>query len=221
MHTEFEHWRQPEPVSIPDDELQFVLIPPEVEAYAVQDVCGQLRRYQQQTDETVESALMVTMGGLGPGVQAYDHLVRGRAAHEPNIAFGTLGVTFYKDVGMRHDKPAVVAEPTVAIAGKVVLVIDDLGDTGHTLRFVDEYLREKGARRVLNMVLYMKPQAKRLCPVDFSFGEVAQDTWIITPREQVEMLVQRVPLWRQRGASEKECRRRLVELIGYSIGVGR
>ena len=28
-------------------------------------------------------------------------------------------------------------------------------------------------------------------------------------------MVKRVPVWRQRGADQRECHRRLVELIGY------
>ena len=31
----------------------------------------------------------------------------------------------------------------------------------------------------------------------------------------METLSKRVPVWRERGASEAECRRRLVDLIGY------
>jgi hypothetical protein len=61
----------------------------------------------------------------------------------------------------------------------------------------------------------MKPLAQQTCAADFWFGETPQDTWIITPRERVETMVKRVPVWKERGVSEAECRRRLVELIGY------
>ena len=50
---------------------------------------------------------------------------------------------------------------------------------------------------------------------DFFFGEVHQDTWIITPRETVETMIKRVPVWRDRGADQNECYRRLVDVIGY------
>ncbi len=210
-------WREPVPVAVPDDELKFVLIPPEVESAAILQLCREINSYQRQSDpdSVIESALMVTMGGLGPGVLIYDHLVKGCPPGLPAIEFGTLGVSFYRELGERFEQPRVTMPVSIEVADKTVLVIDDLGDTGGTLKYVDEYLQGLGARRVLNMVVYIKPEAKRLCSVDFHFGEVAQETWIITPREQVETLVQRVPTWRQRGASETECRRRLVELIGY------
>jgi hypoxanthine phosphoribosyltransferase len=104
---------------------------------------------------------------------------------------------------------------SVPVQDETVLVIDDLGDRGGTMQFLKQYIAEKGARRVLTLAIYMKPQAMRTCPADFYFGEVAQDTWIITPRECVETLVKRVPVWRERGADRRECRRRLVDIIGY------
>ncbi len=70
-------------------------------------------------------------------------------------------------------------------------------------------------KAVLTLALYMKPMAMRTCPADFFFGEVPQDTWIITPRECVETMVKRVPVWRERGADQRECQRRLVDIIGY------
>ena len=62
----------------------------------------------------------------------------------------------------------------------------------------------------------MKPKAMKVCAADFYFGETPQDTWIITPRERVETLMKRVPVWKERGANIQECRRRLVDVIGYS-----
>ena len=68
---------------------------------------------------------------------------------------------------------------------------------------------------MLTLVLYVKPAAMDLCPADFWFGQTPQDTWIITPRERVETIVKRVPVWKERGADQAECHRRLVDIIGY------
>jgi hypoxanthine phosphoribosyltransferase len=216
---DLEAWRHPGQISIPDDELGFVLIPPEVESAAVFELCCRVNAYQQAqlgNENIIQTALMLTMGGMAPGVLAYDHLVKGRG-NLPRIDFGTLGVSFYRDLGVRLAEPIVNMPVSIDIGGKSVLAIDDLGDSGGTLRFVCDYLYEKGANQVLTLVLYMKPEAQQTCPVDFYFGEVAQNTWIITARERVEVLVQRVPVWKARGASEEECRRRLLDLIGYPV----
>jgi hypoxanthine phosphoribosyltransferase len=216
--VDIEFWRAPEGVAVPDDELSFLLVPDAVEAMAVFELSQQVHRYQlaQSPDgEPITRALMATMGGLLPGILLYDHLAQGRLSGTPPIEFGTIGVSLYKGPDERYDSPRVIQDLSIAVQNKVVLVIDDLGDRGDTMQFLARYITEKGAKSVLTLSLYMKPMATRNCPVDFFFGEVGQDTWIITPREYVETMVKRVPVWKERGARLDECYRRLVDVIGY------
>jgi hypoxanthine phosphoribosyltransferase len=216
--VDLEFWRNPEGVSIPDDELNFLLVPDAVESAAIGDVAQQVHRYQAEhvgSPEQITRSLIVTMGGMLPGVLIYDHLVQGRTPDLPKIEFGTVGVSLYKGPGVRYDKPLVQHGISIPISGKTVLLVDDLGDMGGTMKFLSSYILDSGAHKALNLVLYMKPAAKKTCCADFYFGETPQDTWIITPRERVETLVKRVPVWKERGASLQECRRRLVDIIGY------
>lgn len=215
---DLDFWRAPRGVNVPDDELDFLLVPDAVEALAVFDLSQQVHRYQlAQEDEgnPVTRALMATMGGMLPGILLYDHLVQGRPSGTPRIEFGTIGVSLYKGPNERHDSPVVQQDISIPVENETVLVVDDLGDRGGTMKFLKEYIAGAGARQVMTLALYMKPMAIDTCPADFSFGEVEQDTWIITPREAVETLVKRVPIWRGRGADQAECRRRLVDIIGY------
>lgn len=216
---DMDFWRKPEGVRVPDDELDFLLIPDEVESRALFEVAQQVHTYQRAhltSGEAITRALIVTMGGMLPGVLLYDHLVDGRDPGVPKIQFGTIGVSLYKGPGVRYDNPRVQHGISIAVSGETVLVVDDLGDKGGTMEFLLGYTRDSGARKVLSLALYMKPAAMDLCPANFWFGETPQDTWIITPRERVETIVKRVPVWKERGASEQECERRLIELIGYS-----
>ena len=213
-------WRNPVGVTVPDDDLSFLLVPDIVEAAACFDLAQQVHRYQLEHvdgSHQITRALMVTMGGLLPGVLLYDHLVEGRSAPIPKIQFGTIGVSFYKGPGKRYTHPLIQHGISIPISGETVLVIDDLGDGGETMQFLSRYVLDSGARKVLNLALYMKPKAMKRCRADFYFGETPQHTWIITPRERVETLIKRVPVWKERGASMQECRRRLVDLIGYSV----
>ena len=212
-------WRQPEGVSVPDDELSFLLVPDAVESVACLDLAKQVHVWQEEhrsQPEQITRALMITMGGLLPSVLLYDHLVEGRVAPTPKIEFGTIGVSLYKGPGDRYQHPRVQHGISIPVNNQTVLVIDDLGDGGGTLKFLSRYVRDHGAHKVLNLVMYIKPKAKSVCSADFFFGETPQQTWIITPRERVETLVKRVPLWKQRGASIDDCRHRLVEIIGYT-----
>jgi len=215
---DLDFWKTPQGVSVPDDELSFLLVPDAVESAACLDLARQVHRWQSEQDkaERITRALMVTMGGLLPSVLLYDHLVEGRLDGTPKIEFGTLGVSLYKGPGQRYENPRVQHGISIPISGKTVLLLDDMGDGGGTLQFLKKYVRDSGARKALTLVMYMKPKAKTVCNADFSFGETPQDTWIITPRERIETLIKRVPVWKQRGASMTECRRRLIELIGYT-----
>ncbi len=215
---DIDFWKAPQGVAVPDDELTFLLVPDAVEAMAVFELAQQVHSYQQAQaagGSPITRALMATMGGMLPGVLLYDHLVKGSPAGTPLIQFGTIGVSLYKGPNERYDSPQVQQELSIPVHGEVVLVIDDLGDRGGTLQFLTRYLADKGAQSVLTLALYMKPMATSICPADFFFGTVAQDTWIITPRECVETMVKRVPVWQARGANRSECRRRLVDIIGY------
>jgi hypoxanthine phosphoribosyltransferase len=215
---DIDFWRAPEGVEVPDDDLRFLLIPDAVEAIAVFEVSQQVHQYQQahaSDDGLITRALMATMGGLLPGVLLYDHLRNGRPAETPLIEFGSIGVSLYKGPNERYENPRVVQDISVPVQNEVMLLIDDLGDRGDTLQFLLGYLKDKGAKDVLSLALYMKPQAMKACPANFFFGTVPQDTWIITPREYVETMAKRVPVWRGRGANAQECYRRLVDIIGY------
>lgn len=215
---DLDFWRAPEGVAVPDDELTFLLVPDAVEAMAVFDLSQQVHRYQQTrsaSGDAITCALMATMGGMLPGILLYDHLCKGRPAGTTRIEFGTIGVSLYKGPNERHDSPQVQHDISIPVADEIVLVIEDLGDRGDTLQFLNRYIAEKGAKQVLTLALYMKPMAIKTFPADFHFGQLQQDTWIITPRETVETMIKRVPVWRERGADQRECYRRLVDIIGY------
>ncbi|MEH6591905.1 MAG: hypothetical protein V7746_16710 [Halioglobus sp.] len=219
---DMDFWKKPEGVTIPDDELSFLLVPDEVESLACMDLAQQVHHFQREqldSGDTITKALIVTMGGMLPGVLLYDHLVDGREPGVPKIEFGTIGVSLYKGPGVRYDNPRVQHGISIPISDETVLIIDDLGDCGGTMQFLTQYITDSGARKVLNLAMYMKPIAMKNCRADFWFGETPQDTWIITPRERVETIVKRVPVWKERGASQDECYRRLVDLIGLPASV--
>ena len=84
----------------------------------------------------------------------------------------TVSVVTYEDE--RRDAPRVVKLPTAAGDGTGWLVVDDLVDTGTTVRVVRSLL--PGAHFA---TVYAKPAGKPL--VDTFITEVSQDTWILFP----------------------------------------
>ncbi|MBZ0294269.1 MAG: hypothetical protein K8L99_17025, partial [Anaerolineae bacterium] len=200
---------------IPDDPLKFLYIPDQVEALMVADLARQIHAYQvDHAEAQITKAVMVTMGGLLPGVLLHDHLAWNPDPLLPPVEFGTMGVQYYAGPGQPLDSPRIVQDVTVDVEGKSVAVIEDLVDLGGTARFVAQYLRERGADNVVLVAPYLKNRKLFDEMPVITFGFVPPDTWIITPRERVETLIKRVPFWQEQGALYEDCVNNLRE-IGY------
>ena len=213
-----EFWQKPQGVEVGFDSLRFLYIPDYIETFIMTQIARQVYRYQVDNISTklqITEAVMVTMGGLLPGVLLHDHLAWTLNKNIPPINFGTLGVKYYAGPGQPLDEPRIVHPLSIDVKDKVVGVIDDLVDLGGTARFVADYMvKERGARKVVMIAAFLKnPSIVEAMEVIW-YGQVPKDTWIITPREKVETLIKRVPVWRDNGASIKACEENL-RLIGY------
>lgn len=214
---DIDYWRQPQGVSLPQDDLRFLYIPDDVEAYMTAELAWQVYDYQQahvEDGRQITKAVMVTMGGLLPGVLIHDHIAWSAKKHIPAIEFGTLGVQCYAGPGKPLDQPRVMQELTIDVNGHVVAVVEDLVDLGGTAKFVRQLLLDRGARGVVLVAPFLKNTRMTEEMEVIWFSIVPKDTWIITPRERVETLIKRVPYWRAQGASLMDCRANL-QAIGY------
>lgn len=212
-------WQRPQGTSVPFDDLKFLYVTDDAEALMVADLARQVFQYQVNVTDprlAISKAVMITMGGLLPGVLLHDHLSYNPDARIPDVEFGTLGVQCYAGPGQPLAEPRIVQNLTIDVQGHTVAVIEDLVDLGGTARFVSKYLRQHGAYEVVLIAPYLKNTLIKDDLTVISFGIVPKDTWIITPRERVETLVKRVPYWRDHGASRSECERNL-----YAIGYAR
>jgi len=113
----------------------------------------------------------ITRGGLVPAAIV---------ARELNIrVIETICVSSYQDVTRQGDLQILksVADSVAqagGVAGKGVLIVDDLVDTGKTARVVRDLLPAAHFAAV-----YAKPMGRPL--VDTFITEVSQDTWIFFP----------------------------------------
>jgi len=110
--------------------------------------------------------LAITRGGLAPAALLSRYL---------NIMHvETLGIASYDD----RDQGAVniIKNVNLADQGKGWLIVDDLADTGKTLRLVNELLPKAHVT-----TLYVKPAGKDL--PDTYLKEFQQSTWIVFPWE--------------------------------------
>jgi hypoxanthine phosphoribosyltransferase len=213
-----EFWQNPKGIEVEYDTLKFLYIPDHVMTFIVSQMARKVYRYQVDniaTKQQITHAVMITMGGMLPGVLLHDHLAWTLNKNIPPISFGTMGVKYYAGPGQPLDEPRILHNLSIDVNGQVVGVIEDLVDLGGTARFVGKYLKEeRGAKKIVLIAPYLKSSLANEDMEVIYHGHVPKDTWIIMPREKIETLIKRVPHWRDNGASIKDCEDNLVK-IGY------
>jgi hypoxanthine phosphoribosyltransferase len=91
---------------------------------------------------------------------------------------------YYSDVGKRLKRPKITQKLQGDIRGKNVVIVDDVADTGESLKEIKNYLQAKKPRRLAVATLYFKPWST-LKP-DYFAAET--DAWIIFPWERYEAI---------------------------------
>ena len=72
----------------------------------------------------------------------------------PNLA--NVRVQFYEDIYRTSEKPQITQPVSVPVKGKHVLIVDDVADTGKSLKLVKEKLLEDGAVEVRIATIFFK-----------------------------------------------------------------
>jgi hypoxanthine phosphoribosyltransferase len=116
----------------------------------------------------------VSRGGWAPGRILSDLLEN---THTANVK-----IEFYVGIEKTGRKPVVTQPIAENISNKHVLVVDDVADTGESLKVALDHVREKGAGQVKAVTVYYKPHSA--FKPDF-FAETTSN-WIIFPWERLE-----------------------------------
>lgn len=100
----------------------------------------------------------------------------------------TMNVEFYTDVDERLDVPMILppVPDFVDVRDAKILIVDDVADTGHTLKLVQEFCEGRVAESRV-AALYEKPQSVVHC--DYVWKRT--DMWINFPWSDKEPVVKR------------------------------
>jgi hypoxanthine phosphoribosyltransferase len=118
----------------------------------------------------------VVRGGLIPACILVDLL----EVHQ----FVTLQIEHYIGISATMEMPTLKQPISAPVTGKKVLVVDDIADTGKTLRLAIAHLKEQGAKQTKTATLYYKP-CSLLVP---DFYERQTSNWVVFPWETKETL---------------------------------
>ena len=122
----------------------------------------------------------------------------------PEIA--NVRAEFYEGVAETKGEPVITQPVSVSVGGKRVLVMDDVADTGKSLRLVKLHLRERGAAEVRIATVYYKPWS--VVVPDYYMRETR--SWIIFPWERKEAVRNIINRYRSAGKAVKEAKDKLV-----------
>ncbi|MEM2202314.1 MAG: phosphoribosyltransferase [Candidatus Bathyarchaeia archaeon] len=124
----------------------------------------------------------VSRGGWPPARVLSDLL------ENPNLA--GVKVEFYVGVAEAKGEPTLTQPVSVNVAGKRVLVVDEVADTGKSLKLIKEHLHKKGAVEVRIAAVYLKPWS--IIKPDYYARET--NRWIVFPweiKETIRKIVQK------------------------------
>ena len=100
----------------------------------------------------------------------------------PHLA--TMQVEFYVDIAQTKQEPTLKQPFTAEVQGKRVLLVDDIADTGKSLQFSENLLKNQGAQEIQSATLYFKP-----CSIKKpNYLEKQTANWVIFPWDTKETL---------------------------------
>lgn len=141
----------------------------------------------------------VSRGGWPPARVLSDLL------DNPNLA--NVKAEFYLGVAETKVEPTLTQPVSVAVAGKKVLVVDEVADTGKSLKLVKKHVFKQGACEVKIATVYYKPWSA-VVP-DYYGKETSR--WIVFPWEIKETIRKVVKKCREKGKSVEEEAAKLVK----------
>jgi hypothetical protein len=117
----------------------------------------------------------------------------------------SIKIEFYKGVDEKVKVPKITQPISDSPKGKVVLVADDVADTGESLMLAQRHLIDQGARALKVATIHYKPWSK--FRPDNYFLET--DDWIMYPWEIRETMDYLIKIWRDETTDPQQLKERL------------
>lgn len=127
-------------------------------------------------DYKADIVVGVSRGGFVPARILTDLL------ETPELA--TIQTSFYQDIAQPTLEPILKQTLTVPIEGKKVLLVDDIADTGASLKLAQTHLHQRDALETKTATLYLKPQSITIP----DFYEKQTSAWVVFPWDTKETL---------------------------------
>ena len=124
----------------------------------------------------------------------------------PKLA--NITTEFYIGTSKTRCKPTITQPVSVSVKDKKILLVDDVADTGESLKLVNSHLKEDGASEIKIATIYRKPWSA-IVP-DYYVKETC--LWIVFPWEIKETVRKTVEKFRRQGKTVKEIKKKLISM---------
>lgn len=123
-----------------------------------------------------------------------------------NPELANVKTEFYLDVAKTKSEPVITQPVSVTVHGKRTLIVDDIADTGKSLRLVRSHLKEQSAADVKIATIYYKPWSV----VKPDWYERETKHWVIFPWERRETVKNVVKRFADEGKTVEEAKETLI-----------
>lgn len=127
------------------------------------------------TKQGFNQIVAISRGGLSLGHLLSDHL---------QIPIATIAIQSYTDI-QTQGEIVLTEKLKVPIAGKKVLLVDDVSDSGKTLKRAISYLKRLGPQSITSVTMFYKPKSE--VRPDIFARQTSK--WILFPYEPTEMIL--------------------------------
>jgi len=124
-----------------------------------------------------------------------------------NVELANVRVEFYRGVAEVGSEPVITQPLSMPAKDKMVLIMDDVADTGKSLKVVRDHIMGSNARLIKIATIYYKPWS--IIVPDY-YARVTK-RWIVFPWERKETVRNLVEKCRKSGIPIDEVRRKLIE----------
>jgi len=118
----------------------------------------------------------IARGGLVPARILTDLL------GTPQLAI--IQIEFYTNIAKTKQEPVLTQPLTTDVTGKKVLIVDDIADSGHSLKLAKKHLQQQGSKEIKTATLYTKPDS--IITPDFYQKKTSR--WVVFPWDTKETL---------------------------------
>lgn len=166
----------------------------------IYEFCIQVANQIRHSSYKPDLLVAISRGGWVPGRILSDLL------ENPNIA--TIKVEHYLDIYKTRARPKITQPLPIEVKEKRILLVDDIADSGKSLKLVKKHLFDQGAVDVKICALYCKPWSI----VIPDFLARTTDAWVCFPHEINETMKKIILKLKGQGKSGEEIEAELMRI---------